>query len=255
MYCSTKRMFFLLITAISLACTSCNFTEEIFIEENGNGKIAVKFDGSQLLQVMEESGAKTPKESQKAIDSIISFKEVFASKKDSIALLPKEEQEKLKRLEPFTMHMVMNAEEKLMKFDMFSTFENINTIGNVLNDFLNASSVSSTETVNGKAKSPVKSQSPSSEVKYNFSNNIFTRKVKITDQELFESSLKDLKQMESFLAGSTYTFKYHFPRKIKSTSATDATFSQDGKTLIYEVDYLSVVKDPESTSFEVELER
>ena len=57
-----------------------------------------------------------------------------------------------------------------------------------------------------------------------------------------------------FLGGSTYTFKYHFPRRIKSTNLDEATFSMDGKTLIYEANFLEMLKDPESIQIEVELE-
>ena len=57
-----------------------------------------------------------------------------------------------------------------------------------------------------------------------------------------------------FLSGSTYTLKYHFPRKVKSTTAEEATFSADGKTLIYEVSFLEMMKDPKLLDIEVELE-
>jgi len=249
-----KRVLPFLLSGIVLVFTACNFTEEIFLEANGSGKMSLKFDGSQLLQIMEESGAEDKSGANEVIDSLVVFKEVFEAKKDSIAQLPQEEQDKLKKLEAFKMHMVMNAEEKLMKFDMFTDFQSLSELGNVLNDFQNASAITSTETVNGQSKSAVKSQKPSSEVNYSFTNNVFSRKVAITDQSLFELSLQDLKQAESFLAGSTYTFKYHFPRRVKSTTAEEATFTADGKTLVYQVNFLSMVKDPESISFEVELE-
>src|SRR5690606_40649224 len=63
--------------------------------------------------------------SEKAVDSIISFKELLEERKDSIAQLSPEEQAKLKRLEPFDLRMVMNPEEKVMTFDLFSDFTNI----------------------------------------------------------------------------------------------------------------------------------
>ena len=240
--------------AVLICMCSCNFTEEIHVEENGSGKISLKFDGSQLLQTMNEMGAPSSEEFEKPIDSIVSFKEVFDEKRDSISKLPQEEQDKLKKLENFKMHMIMNQEKQLMKFDLFSDFTSVSDIGNVLNDFQNASAMTSTQTVNGESKSAVKSQKPSSEVTYAFSKNTFSRKVKIIDQELFQKSLEDSKQTESFLTGSTYTFKYHFPRKVKSTTAKDATFTVDGKTMVYEVSFLEMMKDPESISFEVELE-
>lgn len=249
-----KLFKFLSCTCALIFLTSCNFTEEVFLEEDGSGKISLKFDGSQLMQTLEEAGAPSSEEFEKPIDSIISFKEFFDEKKDSIAQLPKEDREKLEKLKNFTMHMVMDPDEKLMKFDLFSDFKSVNDIGNVLNDFQNASALTSTQTVNGESKSAVKSKEPASEVVYSFSKNTFSRKVTITNQELFQKSLEESKQTESFLAGSTYTFRYHFPRKVKSTTAGEATFTADGKTMVYQVNFLDLIKDPESLSFEVELE-
>ena len=53
---------------------------------------------------------------EKPIDSLISFKDMLEEKKDSISQLSPEDQAKLKKLEPFKMHMVMNPETKEMKF-------------------------------------------------------------------------------------------------------------------------------------------
>ncbi len=75
------------------------------------------------------------------------------------------------------------------------------------------------------------------------------------DQELFQQQLDSLEGAEMFLSGSTYTLKYHFPKKIKSTTAEEATFSQDGKTLIYEVNFLDLMKNPSVLDLEVELEK
>ena len=58
-----------------------------------------------------------------------------------------------------------------------------------------------------------------------------------------------------FLSSSTYTFKYHFPRRIIATSAEGATFSMDGKTMIYEVNFLEMMKNPTAIDFTVELEK
>ena len=75
------------------------------------------------------------------------------------------------------------------------------------------------------------------------------------DQELFQQQLDSLEGAEMFLSGSTYTLKYHFPKKIKSTTGEEATFSQDGKTLIYEVNFLDLMKNPSVLDLEVELEK
>lgn len=228
--------------------SSCNFTEEITLQEDGSGKLSINFDGAEL---MEMAGEEMQKSNEKPVDSLISFKDLLEEKKDSIATLSAEEQEKLKRLEPFNMRMIMNPEEKIMKFDLFSEFEKIEEVNDAFNAFQTANDFGNV----GKQQSqPVGTQDPTTEVTYSFKKNSFSRKAEILDQELFQKSLDSLQGAEMFLSGSTYTLKYHFPRKVKSTTAEAATFSADGKTLIYEVKFLDLMKDPSVLDLEVELE-
>jgi hypothetical protein len=93
------------------------------------------------------------------------------------------------------------------------------------------------------------------EVNYTFKGNTFSRKAKIVDEELFQQSLDSLAGAEMFLSGSTYTIKYHFPKRVKSTNLEEATFSADGKTLIYEMPFLDLMKDPTALDLQVELEK
>ncbi|MEM9363464.1 MAG: hypothetical protein AAGA43_12555 [Bacteroidota bacterium] len=244
-----KRIHFF-VMAIAVAFTiSCNFTEEITINEDGSGKLSINFDGSEL---MEMAGEEMMKDNEKAVDSLISFKDLLEEKKDSIAQLSPEEQAKLKKLEPFNMRMVMNPEEKQMKFDLFSEFKNVNEVNDAFNAFQSASSLGPN---NGQGKQPkIGGEEPTTEVNYNYSGNTFSRTATIIDQEMFQQSIDSLQGAEMFLSGSTYTLKYHFPKRVKSASAEGATFSADGKTLIYEVKFLDLMKDPSVLDLEVELE-
>lgn len=239
----------ILVGAIVLGLAfSCNFTEEIHLKKDGSGKLSINFDGSELMQMAGEEMAKTD---EKAVDSIISFKELLEERKDSIAQLSPEEQAKLKRLEPFDLRMVMNPEEKVMTFDLFSDFTDISEMNDAFNTFQEASLMGS-----GTAQqpTPVTASDQSTEVNYTFAKNKFTRTAKIVDQALFQQSMDSLQGAEMFLSGSTYTLKYHFPKKVKSTTIEGATFSADGKTLIYEVSFLELMKNPSLLDLEVKLE-
>lgn len=239
----------LLIGAIILGLSmSCNFTEEIHLKEDGSGKLSINFDGSELMQMAGEEMAKT---NEKAVDSIISFKELLEERKDSIAQLPPEEQAKLKRLEPFDLRMVMNPDEKVMTFDLFSDFSDISEMNDAFNTFQEASLLGP-----GSAKqpAPVPASEQSTEVNYTFAKNKFTRTAKIIDEALFQQSMDSLQGAEMFLSGSTYTLKYHFPKRVKSTTAENATFTADGKTMIYEVSFLELMKNPSLLDLEVVLE-
>jgi len=244
-----KKIQYAVVAALIVVAASCNFTEEIHLQEDGSGKLSISFDGSEMMDMAGEEFVKSDEE---PIDSIISFKDFLEEKKDSIAQLPKEEQEKLKKLEPFNMRMVMDPEKKVMKFNLFSEFKNVNEVNDAFSAFQDASSIG------GKANPQQGQMKPAEQptkVNYTFKKNKFTRAAKIVDQELFEQQLDSLQGSEMFLSGSTYTLKYHFPKKIKSTTAEAATFSQDGKTLIYEVNFLDLMKDPSVLDLEVELEK
>ncbi|MEW2923233.1 MULTISPECIES: hypothetical protein [Flavobacteriaceae] len=244
-----KKIQILILAFVAIFTYSCNFTEEIHLQEDGSGKLSINFDGSEL---MEMAGDQMVKENEKPIDSIISFKDLLEEKKDSIAQLSPEEQAKLKKLEPFNMHMVMNPEEKVMKFDLFSNFKNVNEVNDAFNTFREASLMGPKSQPEQATPMPMSEQS--TQVTYTFAKNTFSRTAKIIDEELFQQNIDSLQGSEMFLSGSTYTLKYHFPRRVKSTTAEEATFSADGKTMIYEVSFLEMMKDPKLLDIEVELE-
>ncbi|MEM0933570.1 MAG: hypothetical protein AAGJ12_13965 [Bacteroidota bacterium] len=116
-----KRIHLLATVLVVVFAVSCNFTEEMTIKEDGSGRLSINFDGSELMGMAGDEIMKNNKE--KPIDSLISFKDMLEEKKDSISQLSTEDQAKLKKLEPFKMHMVMNPETKEMKFDLFSDFK------------------------------------------------------------------------------------------------------------------------------------
>ena len=237
----------LVFTGLILAC---NFTEEIHFNEDGSGKLNIHFDGNEMMEMVASmDSTSTP---EKAIDSTLVFKDLLEEKKDSIAKLSPEEQAKLKKLEPFSIRMVVNEAEGKMNFDMFSEFKNVAEVNDAFNAFQEASKLGPSPS--GNSPTPMKNSNPSTEVKYTFDGNTFSRSVAITDQELFEKGLDSLQGAEMFLSGSTYTFKYHFPKRVKKVNVEGATFSMDGKTMVYEVNFMDMMKNPESINLEVELE-
>lgn len=242
-----KFRFWSLLLVLALV-SACNFTEEIYLNDDGSGKISINFDGSEMMDM---GGDDMMKSGEKAIDSVISFKSFLEEKKDSIATLTQEEQDRLKKLEPFSMHMVMNPETKVMKFDMYSDFKNVEEVGDAFNTFQDASSLSP----GGKNQaSPGGISNQSTEVNYSFKANTFKRTAKIIDTVLQKQGLDSLAGAAMFLSNSMYKLKYHFPKRVKSSSAEAATFSADGKTLFYEVSFLSYMKNPDTLNIEVELE-
>jgi len=229
---------------------SCNFTEEIHFNEDGSGRLNIHFNGNEMMAMLASmDSTSTP---EKIIDSTLVFKDLLEEKKDSIATLSPEEQAKLKKLEPFSMRMVMDKDNGKMDFEMFSDFKNVEEVNDALNTFQEASKLGPTPA--GNSPSPIKNSDPSTKVNYVFDGNTFSRTTSIIDQESFEKGLDSLQGAEMFLSGSTYTFKYHFPRRVKKVNVEGATFSMDGRTMIYEVNFMDMLKRPESINLEIELE-
>lgn len=229
---------------------ACNFTEEIHFKEDRSGKLNIHFNGNEMMAMlasMDSTG--TP---EKSIDSTLVFKDLLEEKKDSIAALSPEEQAKLKKLEPFSIHMVADEEQGIMNFDMFSEFQRVEEVNDAFNAFQDASALGPKPSTG--AQTPLNNNSPTTEVNYMFDGDTFTRTISIIDQELFEKGLDSLQGAEMFLSGSTYTFKYHFPKRVKNVNVEGATFSMDGKTMIYEVNFMDMMKDPESINLKIELE-
>ena len=243
-----KKTSLILASVLTLFLWSCNFTEDLFIEEDGSGKIAINFDGSELMQM---GGGEQLNASTEKIDSIISFKELLELKKDSIAQLPEEEQRKLKKLENFKMHMIVDGENKDMKMNLFTNFKNVNELSDVFSAFQNAGAFSAKgeNTPNKQV-----SVGDATEVSYSFNKNTFKRIGKVTNEELLQKSVDSLGSMEMFLSSSTYTLNYHFPRRVKSVSVKGALFSEDRKTVIYKVPFMDYMKNPEALNIEVVLE-
>ncbi len=114
------KLLFLVFLMVGLV-TSCTVTENIYVNTDGSGKFSVDLDGSGLMTMM-------PKDSlmgQKNVDSTFTFKQIIAENKDSIAKLPIEEQQLLKKLENFNVRMQMNQEQKQFLFSLYTDFKNV----------------------------------------------------------------------------------------------------------------------------------
>jgi len=241
----TNRFWAVLLLAGLLA--SCHFTEEITLNENGSGSISLNFDGSELLSMAGDSAVTE----EKAVDSLIYFADLLREKKDSIATLPAAEQERLKKLEPYRMHLKSDPQAQEMFISLSRDFKAITEVEDAFKAFQSSGALESTQQ---GPESETPDFSEGTEVTYTFGSGRFARSTSVTDSALFKQRLDSLESGAMFLSGSTYTLKVHFPRRVKSASSQEATLSVDGKTLIREVDFLEYLKNPGLLNIEVELE-
>lgn len=248
-----KKIFivaFLVLTTV----LSCQFSENIYINEDGSGKMEFSFDASEIMQM---AGDELGDKEEKRMDSTIVFKDFLEEKKDSISKLSKADQEKLKALENFTMNMMMDPETKEMKFDLITDFKNVNELQDMFAALNSMSNLKGENGMNGPSKTNPFSSfagNGNSQVSYELKNNVFKRKAIVKDTALLRQANDSLSEMAMMFGSSKYKLNYHFPRKVKSVSNKDAMLSQDGKTVIIEYNFMDFIKTPELLNIEVELE-
>lgn len=247
-----NRFFALAILLISIVLTSCQFSENIYINDDGSGKMEFSFDGTQLMQM---TGENMIGNQDKAIDSTFSFKELFYTMRDSISKLSAEEQQKLKRLEPFNMHMVMNPKTSEMKFNMFTDFKVVNELQDMFKAMKGFGDMKGKGQTNS-ANNPLSSfgGDDSTELDYNYDGKTFKRTAKIIDKEAYKQVTDSLGQMGLMFGSSTYKLNYHFPKRIKSVSNETAMFSNDRKSVTVEYGFMDYISNPEALNLEVILE-
>lgn len=249
-----NRITLSILALLMLLFTSCQFSENIYINEDGSGKMEFSMDASQLMKM---GGDKMKEEAKERIDSTIVFKEFFEEKKDSIAKLSKAEQEKLKTLENFKMHMVMDAETSQMQFDLISDFKNASELQDMFKAMNSASNLQGKGGTDSKDSSnPFSSigEDGATTVSYSYNNGVFKRTAKIIDAEKHQIAIDSMESMAMMFESSKYKLNYHFPRPIKSVSNENAMFSDDRKSFTLEVGFMETLKTPEVLDIEVVLE-
>lgn len=253
-----KQFFTLIACVLTLTLTSCQFSENIYINEDGSGKMEFSMDASEMMQMVGEMGdGESAKGMDKAMDSTIVFKEFIEENRDSISKLPEADQKKIKALEGFKMHMVMDPETKKMVFDLSTEFKNANELQDMfkaMNSFSNLQGSGGADV--NPASSPFASMGNggSTDVTYEYDGTTFKRNSKIIDKEQHQRDVDSLGQAAMMFGSSKYKINYHFPRPVKSISKEGAMYSEDRKIVTLEVGFMDVLKDPELLNFEVVLE-
>lgn len=236
------------------ALTSCTFTENIYINDNGTGKFSVDIDGSALMEMAgDQIGNQMGANAQRDIDSTFTFKQLFAEKKDSIAKLSPEVQKEIKKLENFVVTTKMSAEKKQFLMTMATDFKNVNELQDILQ------TASTLQKIDGKSgASPMGSSfgDNNSKLSYTYDGKMFTRKAVIDQQKLAAKAKDSAADMSKMIfASSSYIVKYHFPKKVKKVSNPNALFSDDRKSITIQYSFTDYMENPDKLNFDVEFEK
>lgn len=230
--------------------TSCEFSETMVLNADGSGEIKIQMDASEMIAMISSMGDDEVKGMEERVDTTFYFADILKQSKDSIAQLPLEQQEKLKKLEAYGVHIKMDVEKGEMVYDIFLNFKDISEANDMFKVF-NKISDTGTKTVKSNEGLP---DQESIKVNYSFKNNVFNRNSFIADKVLHLQELDSLKNTEMMMGGTVYKLKYTFPKTIKSVSKTEATLSHDKKTVFLEANYFDYFRNPEILSLEVILD-
>ncbi len=257
-----KRLLILFVAAIGLQ--SCEIKEEIRFNADGSGTYGIGFDMSEMMK-MGDSNDSVPQ--QKVVDTLINFATFLDQKKDSIATLSLEEQERLESLRPLQFKMNMNEEAKEMRMDIaykFNTIDDIYKLKEVMEiaDIKELGALDPTgglTPANETETDSVTQKDGMSEIfgmaesfNTSFSATKFTRN--ITEKALAESiKTRDttLKKDDPFADMIRFTQVYHFPFKIKSVSNPNAKILSDFKGVEIQANMYEMNTDPKYFNLEV----
>jgi hypothetical protein len=264
-----KLLKLLTVTLVVLSLNSCSITEKMIINENGSGKFAYDIDGSKMMSMMgsafkemgedvskkskkkkkkgKEEIAEQTNDSKKVVDSTFTFKELFASKQDSISKLPIEEQEKIKKMERFSVRTVIDEEKGIMNYSMFTDFNTIAELQDVMSPLQSMKSLSPTgQKAGGLGMAPDALEDKSS-TQYFYDGKTFKKTVSKLEkkkeeakEEISEESaalseeLKLKESFEMFYDQSNFKIVYQFPKAVKKVSIENALYSEDRKTITIE---------------------
>lgn len=270
-----KLLFALLLT---LTLTSCTITEKMIINDNGSGKFTYDIDGTKMMSMLgsafksegEDDTKENKKETKdrknkKVVDSTFTFKEMFASKQDSISKLSSEEQIKIKKMERFSVRTIIDEEKGIMNYSMFTEFNSISELQDVMSPVESMKSISPTGQNSGGMGMAPDALEDNSSTSFFYDGKTFKKTVtkvekkkEVTD-ESEEGSEDDLgaKMTESlnmFYDQSNFKIVYQFPKAVKKVSIENALYSEDRKTITIEYPLKDYMENPHKLSFDIVFE-
>ena len=258
---------------LTIVLVSCNVQERIVFNNDMGGTYESTFDLGQMMQMVGQSGAASTEELPVKMDTLINFNDMMVQYKDSIATLSPDKQAQLQQLKGMTMHMQMDQETGVYSIaanKKFSQFSDIEFVSYQMDEVFNMAKQQGAQ--EQQAAGPGGDMLKTDKVRYTFKDNVFRRvdektfeKENQTEGEATEIENEDstgedmmkgmLAQFDDMLAQSKMTLVYTFPKKIKSVSNDMAEISEDGKTVMFEVDWKTLLDDKTILdTFEVVLE-
>ena len=269
----TIKLLFALLLMLTL--TSCTITEKMIINDNGSGKFTYDIDGTKMMSMLgnafksegEDDTKKNKKETvnrknKKVVDSTFTFKEMFASKQDSIAKLSPEEQTKIKKMERFSVRTIIDEEKGIMNYSMFTDFNSIAELQDVMSPVESMKAISPNGQKSGGMGMAPDALEDNSSTSFFYDGKTFKKTVakiekeKEVTEEVEEGSEDDVankmkESLDMFYDQSNFKVVYQFPKAVKKISIENALYSEDRKTITIEYPLKDYMENPDKLNFEV----
>tara|TARA_R110002167_G_scaffold23281_8_gene82738 strand:+ start:2251 stop:3042 length:792 start_codon:yes stop_codon:yes gene_type:complete len=259
----------LLLLLGTIFLTGCEIREEMHFNADGSGSYEIGFDMSEMMKMGNGSDSVPP---SKSIDTLINFAEFLDRKKDSIAQLPKGEQDKLEAMRPLRFSMKVNDEQQQMDMRLGYAFEtlddiskfaeavktaNIKELDQIMDPMSNMTGMSAEpDTIGQKQDGLTDFFSMSKSFNTTFNASGFSRT--ITQEAIVEmQKKKDTTLQEDDPFANMIRFKqvYKFPFRVKSVSNPHAKILSDFKGVELEANMYEANNDPEFFNIEVVFEQ
>ena len=248
-----KLRFYAFVATLSIVFSSCQITENIDMKADGSGKISFDVDASELMAMAGDKMSENGK--LKNMDSTFTFKQIFEQKKDSISKLPAAEQARLKRMENMSVNMKMNSDTKEFRMSIFTDFKKADELQDMMQGMKSVKDMEKAPTDKSNPLSGMMNGANNTDLKYSFDGKTFKRTLKIIDPKVQQQSKDTTGIYKMMFAGSKYTIKYHFPKKVKSVSNSNALFSEDRQTVTIPYSLNEYLENPEKMNLEIVLEK
>ncbi|MFC5048654.1 hypothetical protein ACFSTE_09210 [Aquimarina hainanensis] len=252
-----RKINILIAGLIACLCIGCQLTEEIRFNEDGTGNYSLGMNMSEMLKMGQGT-----KGLEQQMDTIIRFSDILEEKKDSIATLSKEEQEKLNTLKNYQVAVKMDTVSKEFTFKVDFDFKDIRELKDFAKN-LKGMGVNEldrmipTKEQGGNRDMDITAFTNSFETR--FSTQAFERKI---TEKVYQKAMEKKKNdttTSSVMANpfsKMITFKqiYRFPYKIKSVSNEKARVLPDFKGVELESSFGELDATPRVMDLKIEFD-
>ncbi|WP_264552064.1 hypothetical protein [Flavobacterium sp. N2038] len=253
-----KKILVCLVVVFTIS--SCVMKEKMVINENGSGSFLYSFDLSGMFKMGFKSNDSIKK--KQVLDTVFTFKEVFAKAKDSIAKLSDADKQKIKALEKFKVSVKSNEDKKQFEFSMEYNFPSTDSLKNMISPLegLEAMPKLGPGKQLGALNAVPEEEKKKSRFTYNYDGKIFEKilikgdidKIKKENKKKEKEEENALgKQMDKVFKECKYSMEYHFPKRIKTISLKNAVISKDKKSFTLDIPIKELPDDEEKLGFKV----